>query len=170
MRHARPIADLGPLTLHPYDGTRPIRIGYCCIFFDSYVFRSQLGQVLKHRDRQRFKVFGYSLTPVSGDVRKLFDDFKVTGTMPDHEFIDVVRKDQLDVCVELTGFSPFNRFPAMASRCAPIQMSYLNHTGTTGVPNLDYVIADRICVPEDSTEDDFYTERLLRAPWVFLLL
>jgi predicted O-linked N-acetylglucosamine transferase (SPINDLY family)/glycosyltransferase involved in cell wall biosynthesis len=167
LRHAKPIADLQPLTPQPYDGRRPIRVGYFCAFFDSHVFRSQLGQVLKQQDRQRFKIFGYSVTPVAGDIRKLFDDFKVTGVIPDHEFIGVVRKDQLDICVELTGFSPSNRFPAMASRCAPIQMSYLNHTGTTGVPNLDYVIADQICGPENSAEDGFFTERVLRLPGCF---
>lgn len=164
-RHAIPLTGLLPLRIEPYDGKRAIRIGYICAFFDSHVFRSQLGQALKERDRTKFKVFGYSIEPVSRDIKDLFDDFKVTGLMPDKEFIEEVRRDRVDICVELTGFSPFNRFSAMASRCAPIQMSYLNHTGTSGVKNVDYVLADDICVPEH--EEEFFTERVFRLPGCF---
>jgi glycosyltransferase involved in cell wall biosynthesis len=164
-RHAIPLTVSVPLKTGPYHGERPIRIGYLSTFFDSYVFRSQLGQVLRERNRAKFKVFGYSTEPVSHDTRKLFDDFKVTGIISDKEFIEVVRQDQIDICIELTGFSPLNRFSAMASRCAPIQVSYLNHTGTSGVENVDYILADDICVPKH--EEAFFTERVFRLPGCF---
>jgi protein O-GlcNAc transferase len=54
----------------------------------------------------------------------------------------------------------------MASRSAPIQISYLNHTGTTAVPNIDYVLADSISVPLE--DDRHFTEQVWRLPGAFL--
>src|SRR5260221_12983029 len=54
----------------------------------------------------------------------------------------------------------------MASRCAPIQISYLNHTGTSAVPNVDYVFADEISVPP--ADDIHFTETVWRPPGSFL--
>ena len=164
-KHARPKTNLTPLKAENYDGKRPINIGYSCAFFDSYVFKSQLGEVLKRRNREKFRVFGYSTSPVPSDVEDLFDDFKVNGLISDERFVNTVRADSIDILVELTGFSPFNRFSAMASRCAPIQVSYLNHTGTCGVANVDFVLADDICVPIE--DDALFTEQVYRLPGCF---
>jgi glycosyltransferase involved in cell wall biosynthesis len=164
-RHAICLSRLEPLTAERYDGQRPIRVGYFCSFFDSYVFRSQIGQALKERDRAKFRIFGYSPCPVSDEIRALFDHFKITGIIPDRNFVNIVRRDRLDICIELSGFSPFNRLSAMSSRCAPIQVSYLNHTGTTGLADVDFILADDICIP--ANEEAFYSERVYRLPGCF---
>jgi predicted O-linked N-acetylglucosamine transferase (SPINDLY family) len=96
----------------------------------------------------------------------VFDEFKSVGQMPDKEFVELVRKDRIDIFVEMSGYSPFHRFSAMASRCAPIQISYFNHTGTSAVPNVDYVLADAISLPAD--EDKYFTERIWRLEDDFL--
>ena len=164
-KHARPQTNLTPLNAANYDGRRPISVGYGCAFFDSDTFRSQLGEVLKRRDKEKYRVIGYSPSPVPSDIEDMFDDFKVTGLISDEKFINMVRTDKIDIFVELTGFSPFNRFSAMASRCAPIQISYLNHSGTCGVPNVDFVLADDICVPIE--DDALFTEQVYRLPGCF---
>jgi glycosyltransferase involved in cell wall biosynthesis len=142
-----------------------LRIGYHCAFLDSDTIRFQLLPFVQHRDRRAFEAFGYSPAPVSPDIAGGFDKVRVTGAMSDHAFAQLIRSDEIDVFVELSGFSPQHRFAAMAMRCAPVQVSYLNHTGTSAVPNVDYVIADDICVlPE---EDQFYTEKVYRLPGSF---
>ena len=165
-RYAKPLTELGNCPVVPYDGKRKIKLAYFCAWFESDVFTSILGQVIKNADREKFEIHGYSASPVSGDTAKGFDSFKVTGSLSDAEFVRLVRADQIDICNEITGFSPFNRFSAMASRCAPIQVSYLNHTGTSAVPNLDYVLADEVSVPPE--HDRHFTEKVWRLPGCFL--
>ena len=165
-RHARPVPRLAAHSWRPYDGKRKIRVGYSCSFLDSDTVRAIMLEVIRERDRARFEVYGYSPSPVANDVVDALDGFRNTGSMADEDFVRLVRGDQIDILVELTGFSPQNRFPAMASRCAPVQVSYLNHTGTSAVPNVDYVLADAVSVLPD--EDRFFTEKVWRLPGCFL--
>ena len=165
-RFAKPIPELGGCPVILYNGVRRIRVAYFCAWFESDVFKSILGQVIKNADREKFEIFGYSSSPVSNDIKQVFDTFKVTGSLSDAEFVRLVRADRIDICNEITGFSPFNRFSAMASRCAPIQVSYLNHTGTSAVPNVDYILADEVSVPPE--HDRHFTEKVWRLPGCFL--
>ena len=68
--------------------------------------------------------------------------------------------------MEVSGLCEGNRFPAMAGRCAPVQISYINHLGTTGVPNIDYVLTDAISLAP--SEERYYTEQIYRLPGCFL--
>ncbi len=165
-RYAKPIPDLGECPVPPYRGERRIRVAYCCAWFESDTFLGILGNVIRFADRGRFEIYGYWTSPVSRETQALFEHFRVTGNLSDADFVRQVRKDGIDICMEVTGFSPFNRFSAMASRCAPIQISYLNHTGTSAVPNVDYVLADEVSVPPE--HDRFFTEKVWRLPGSFL--
>lgn len=164
-RYARPISTLGPLIERAYDDAR-IRVGYYCSFMDSDTIRFMMLPVIGNRDPERFEVFAYSPSPLASDVAGGFDHVRATGPVSDAKFVEQVRADQIDIFVEMSGFSLQNRFSAMASRCAPVQISYLNHTGTSAVPNLDYVFADEASVHHD--EDHFFTETVWRLPGSFL--
>jgi len=165
-RHAKPLPELASHAWPAYDGKRRIRVGYFCSFLDSDTIRYIMTQVIRHRERERFEVIGYSPSPVPSDIADTFDDLRIIGMLPDERFVQLVRADEVDVFVEMSGLSPFNRFAAMASRCAPIQISYLNHTGTTAVPNVDYVFADEVSVLPP--EDRYFTEKVWRLPGSFL--
>ena len=164
-RHALPANSLNTGGWKRLDGYRRIRVGYFCSFLDTDTIRFQLMPALRHRNREKFEVYGYSPSRASSDIVAGFDQFRATGVITDKAFIRLVQSDEIDVLVELSGFSPQHRFAAMAARCAPVQVSYLNHTGTSGVPNVDYVLADNVCVlPE---EDRFFTEKVWRLPGSF---
>ncbi len=165
-RHAKPFIELGPCPTIPYQGDRKIKVAYFCAWFDSMTFKAILGKVIESADRKKFEVYAYSTSPVPPDVSRLFDHLRVTGKLSNAEFIRQVRADRIDICIEITGFSPFNRFAALATRCAPIQVSYLNHTGTSAVPNVDYIFADEISVPPE--HDLHFTEKVWRLPGCFL--
>lgn len=165
-RHAKPAATIASYERRIYRGARKIRIGYFCSFLDSDTVRFIMIPVIRNSDHEKFEIFGYSPSPAADDISRPFDRFRVTGDIPDEEFVDMVREDEIDVFVELTGFSPRHRFAAMASRCAPVQVAYLNHTGTTCVPNVDYVLADDISVHPN--EDRYFSEKVWRLPGSFL--
>jgi protein O-GlcNAc transferase len=165
-KYALPEAAREKLRFTPYSGQRKIHIGYICAWWDSSTIRGQAIPFIEKHDRFRFKITAYSLGPCSDkQLTQNFDNFVDIGAMSHEAFADRVREDQVDVLCEFTGFSPHHRFAAMGSRCAPVQVSYLNHTGTSGVANVDYVIADDISAPSDI--DPFFTEKIYRVPGTF---
>lgn len=164
-RHARPLADRpAPRFAPPRAGER-IAIGYHCGFWEMSTAAAQILPFVDAHDRSRFRIVGYSPSAVAEDIASRFDDFRVVDGVSDADFVDRVRADGIHVFTELTGLSFFHRYPAMASRCAPVQISYLNHTGTCAVPNVDYVLADGIAAPAGS--DPYYTEQIWRLPRCF---
>src|SRR5262249_39878349 len=123
---------------------RPIRLGYHCAFMNSDTIRFIMTAVIARHDRERVAVFGYTASVLADDIRQSFDAVAMTNELSDEAFAARVRADGIDILVEMTGFSAHHRFAALARRCAPIQISYMNHLGTSGVPNVDYLLADVI--------------------------
>ncbi len=138
-----------------------IRVGYHCSFMDSDTIRAQMGNVFRAHDRNRSEVIGYA-PRYAVDQHDYFDARRETGKLTDKAFAEQIRADGIDILVELSGFSRGHRFGAMARRCAPVQISYLNHPATSGVPAVDYILADDQCSPIDH-----YSERALLLPGCF---
>ena len=149
-RHIR-VGSVTPTPNFPsFDGRRKLRIGYHCSFMDADTIRFIMQRPIQAHDRSKFEVFGYAPMDLPGRLHSAFDVVRKTSPMSDDAFLDLVRSDRIDVFVELSGFSPGHRFGAMANRCAPVQISYLNHFATSRVPNVDYVFGDEICTPPGS--------------------
>ena len=165
-RHVRPLPALGDHAWRPYDGKRRIRVAYWSVYMDKEFMDIMLLHAIKQRERGMFEVHGYSPLPVPANTQSAFDGFRVMNPDATESFVNQVRTDGIDILVEISGFSPHNCYAAMASRCAPIQISYLNHTGTSAVPNVDYVLADAISVPPE--DDRHFTETVWRLPGAFL--
>lgn len=163
--HAISLPDDDYVRFRPYDGVRKIRVGYACCWFDSSTIRGQGISFIAAHDRFKFSIVGYSLGLCGPSITEHFDDFFDVGEMTDTQFAEKVRADEIDILVEFTGFSPRHRFGAMGARCAPVQISYLNHTGTSGVPNVDYILADHTAAP--GRIDKYFTETVYRLPSTF---
>lgn len=181
-RHVAGSQRVEPCDLPRWDGQRKIRVGYHCAFMHLDTIQYMMARVFQAHDRDRFEIYGYSPFPLPPDIAQGFDVVRDTSTTTDapgrvmfHKtammshtaFRQMVRADRIDVFVELTGFSPGHRFPAMAERCAPVQVSFLNHTASSQVPNVDYVLADEICLPASGGFEAFYSEAIYRLPGCF---
>ena len=166
-RHARGSAPVPPR--RPAPGRKAIRIGYHCSFMDSDTIRNMMREVIAAHDREKFEIYGYAPNPFPDDLSRHLNVWRYTpgADYSDAAFAELVRSDEIDVFVELSGFSPGHRFGAMALRCAPVQVSFLNHTGSSQVPNVDYVISDEICMPSGSSSERFYSEKIWRLPGCF---
>jgi hypothetical protein len=178
-RHVGPQKAVDLVMPNIPEGTRKIRLGYHCSFMASDTIRFMMRDVLRAHDRTRFEIYGYAPQPLPDDIKASFDVVRDTAAngpsyaqpiggppaISDDAFVSLVRSDQIDVLVELTGFSMGNRFSAMSRRAAPIQVSFLNHTGSSHVPNVDYILADEIAVPE--ADQPLYSERVQHLPNCF---
>ena len=164
-KHAVRPDDHDSVDFEPYRTDKRITLGYICAWWDSATIRGQAIPFISRHDRSRFRIIGYSLNRCGRAITEHFDDFRVIRRLSHEDFVKLVRADKVNALVEFTGFSPHHRYAAMGARCAPVQISYLNHAGTSGVSNIDYVIADEVAAPPDL--DRFYTETILRLPGTF---
>jgi hypothetical protein len=156
-----------PRTREPVRGdprSRPLTVGYLCAYGGAPYFEFQILPFVAKHDRTRVRPICY-LDQETPRALRSADAVRAVRGLSDAAFRDLVRADGVDVLVDVTGFGPDNRYRAMGMRCAPVQVSYCNHAGTTGVPNVDYVLADAIAVPPALDID--FTERVHRLPGSF---
>jgi predicted O-linked N-acetylglucosamine transferase (SPINDLY family) len=155
---------LGPVRSYPH---QRVRIGYYSSDFYNHATAYLMAELFELHDRARFEIAAFSFSPPTGDEMQ-----KRIAAACDH-FIDVRGKDEkdtaalsremeIDIAVDLKGFSADNGAAIFAHRAAPIQVSYLGYPCTMGAPYIDYLIADNVIVPD--TADTFYTEKVLRLP------
>ena len=93
---------------------------------------------------------------------KSVDRFVDVRTQEDAKIAELVREMEIDIAVDLMGFTWGSRTSIFARRPAPIQVNYLGYLGTMGAPYIDYIIADRIFIPADRHE--FYSEKVVYLP------
>lgn len=156
-------------TKKQWDGSRKLRIGYMSGDFFMHSASKVFGHLIFFHDSKNFDVFCYSnRVDVDDDIyTKKFKKnsyFKNIYGLRDTEVVDLVRRDELDILVDLSGHSGGNRLPVFAQRCAPIQISAWGYIGGTGLQEMDYIIADDYLIKPE--EVIFYRESVVYAPRV----
>ncbi len=161
-----PNAALGPVPQRAPGGR--IRVGYLSGDFYSHPVGYLTTGLFEAHDRQRFELFALSSgkpseDPVRARLRAAFDHFIDIDGLSDLEAARAVRSLELDIVIDLGGYTQGSRIGVLAYRVAPIQASFLGYPGTSGAPFIDYLIADRFVIPDAMRP--FYDERLALLPW-----
>ena len=151
------------------DGFHPgrIRIGYFSGNFRDHPVAHLIAQLFELHDRSQFEIFGFSFGPsVDDDMQRRLtaglDELIDVEDRSDKEIADLARNLQIDIAVDLMGFTEQSRTGIFAHRAAPIQVNYLGFAATMGANYIDYIIADRITIPPQ--EGDFYGEKIAYLP------
>lgn len=144
-----------------------IRIGYVSADFCDHATMSLFAGVLEAHDRDRFEVYGICHTPEAsreGPMRERFldsvDFFIDILSKTDQQAADLIRSLELDVLVDLKGFTQDSRLGIFCRRPAPVQVSYLGFPGSVSSAGIDYALTDAVVTPPSS--EPFYEEKLLR--------
>ncbi len=149
---------------------KKIRVGYVSADFRTHPVSLLLARVIELHDKSKFEIYGYSLLRVEDEItsrlKKAFDKFIYVGDCTDHEAINLIRKDNIDLAIDLMGYSRNARVNLFAQRLAPKQISFLGYPGTTGGEAIDYMIADKYTIPKELSK--FYSENILYMPNTFL--
>ena len=93
---------------------------------------------------------------------KAVDVFKDVNELADQDVAKLVRQDQIDIAVDLKGYTKSSRTGIFAYRPAPIQINYLGYPGTMGADYIDYIVVDKIVVPAE--HQDGYSESIIQLP------
>lgn len=167
-RHVR--TDLSRLS--PEHGYRheKIRIGYCSSDFCLHPVSMLMAEVFELHDRDRFEVYGYCWSPEDGSalrqrVVSSLDKFTRIDTLSDAQAANLIREHEIDILVDLQGQTAGARANIFSYRPAPVQITYLGLPATTGLPSIDYVIADRFLIPPESAP--YYSEKPLYLPDIY---
>jgi predicted O-linked N-acetylglucosamine transferase (SPINDLY family) len=137
----------------PYDHAR-IRIGYLSSDFCSHAMSYLITELFERHDRARFEIFGYCASKEDGTqlrqrVLAAFDHYRIIRTLPDEELAKMIRKDEIDVLIDLNGLTEGSRVAALRWKPAPSQASYLGFIGPLPLPELDYLFCDTTVVPPE---------------------
>jgi protein O-GlcNAc transferase len=152
------------------DPGRPLRIGYLSGDFRSHAVARFIEPVLRHHDRTRFQIYCYSNVALpdatSTRLAQLTGHCVNIARMPDQEAAALIRRDRIDILVDLSGHTADNRLPLLARKPAPLQVTWLGYPHSTGLDAIDYRISDAVSDPPGGSEP-FHSERLLRLPGTF---
>ena len=175
VRFSRQVAEpLYPAVVHhPNDRSpyRRLKIGYVSPDFRRHAVNYFIEPVLISHRHEQFEIFCYSdvLRPdkVTERLQGYADQWRNIAWMPDEQVAELIRKDGIDILVDLAGHTANNRMLVFARKPAPVQVSWAGYFSTTGLSVMDYKIVDRYTDPSGKTER-FYTETLMRMPESFL--
>lgn len=135
------------------DPERRIVVGYVSADFREHSAALAFLPVLRHRDRERFEIVCYSNSPMQDATtalcRSLADKWVDAWQMTDDRLADRIEADQVDILVDLSGHSGGNRLPMFAMKPAPIQVTAFGHVSGTGLPAMDYLLADPVVIPPE---------------------
>jgi protein O-GlcNAc transferase len=155
----------------PSKRPKRIRIGYFSTDFKEHPVAYLIAKVLKQHNHDQFEVFGYSVHGSSScemrqRLEKSFDSFKDVQSMSDRDIAQQARYDEIDIAIDLNGYTQNARTGIFAYRAAPIQINYLGYPGTMGSNFMDYIVADKSLIPVENQK--YFNEKQLYLPHTYL--
>jgi predicted O-linked N-acetylglucosamine transferase (SPINDLY family) len=146
-----------------------IRVAYLSANLNDHPVAHLAAGMLARHDRSRFETFAISFGPDRPDemrnrLKGSFDRFIDANLMSDQEAARLLRDLEVDIAVDLNGFTDGSRPNVFAQKPAPVQVNYLGYVGTQEY--CDYIIADRFVIPDDTRVH--YSEKVVYLPESFM--
>jgi protein O-GlcNAc transferase len=144
-----------------------IHVAYVSADFHQHATSYLMAGMFECHDKSRFEVTAISIGPHDNSEmrRRLigsFDRFVDVRTLSDDEIASQIGKLEIDLLIDLKGFTQDARTGIFARRPAPIQINYLGYPGTMGAECIDYLVADQTLIPESF--QSCYTEKIVYLP------
>jgi len=144
-----------------------IRVGYVSADFRRHATAYLATGVFEHHDRARFEIVAYSINPAEDSderrrLEKAFDRFVDINPMSHDQAAQAIHADEIDILIDLKGYTGQARTEIFAHRPAPIQVNYLGYPGTMGADFIDYALVDPFIAPAEAAP--FFSEKLVQLP------
>jgi len=148
-----------------------IRVAYVSPDLREHPVGHLMAGIFERHDKSRFETIAISLGPDDGSrlrarMLKAFDRFIDVRQMGSQQIAQMMREMEVDIAVDLAGYTVDSRTEVFAWRPAPVQVNYLGYPGTLGTDYYDYILADRYIIPED--QQQYYTEKVVYLPDSYL--
>ena len=154
----------------PRAAGQKIRVGYFSADLYTHATALLMAGVLEAHDHQQFEWVAFSFGPsqqdaLSNRVRAAFDKFIDVRSYSDRVVAQLSREMGIDIAVDLKGFTQEARTGIFAERAAAIQVNYLGFPGSMGSTYIDYIIADKVIIPDELKKH--YSEAVVRLPYCY---
>jgi len=150
---------------------RPLKVGYVSRDFRAHPVAFFIEPILASHDHSRISVYTYLDLPqsdaITGQLRQHVENWRDITGITDDDVAEQVRRDEIDILVDLGGHTAYNRLLVFARKPAPVQVTWLGYAATTGLLSIDYRITDEKADPTGMTEA-YHSETLYRLPDSFL--
>ncbi len=155
----------------PFEKPKRLRIGYFSADFHEHPVAYLMAKILELHDRDQFAIYAYSFGANKADAMRsrlieAVDTFTDVRAMTDKEVTLLARSDEIDIAIDLTGYTQNNRTGIFACRAAAIQINFLGYPGTMGADFMDYIIADKSLIPDRHRHH--YSENILCMPNAYM--
>lgn len=149
---------------------RKLRLGYFSNDFRNHATSLLMARLFELHDRTRFEWYGFAIGHHAPDamttrIASAFDRFDQVGNRDDAGIVALARELEIDIAVDLNGYTAGSRPMIFAHRAAPVQVSYLGFPGTMGCDYIDYIIADETVIPP--AHHAHYTEKVVSLPGAY---
>lgn len=149
-----------------YEPDRPLRIGILSADLRDHPVGYFIEGLLGHSSGEAVTWIAYanqgSRTTLTDRLAPVFSAWHEVVHWSDEKLTTQIREDRIDILLDLSGMSSGHRLAVLARQPAPVQVSWLGYFGTTGLPAIQAVIADPVCVPP--SEEHWFSERVWRMP------
>jgi protein O-GlcNAc transferase len=148
-----------------------IRVAYMSPDLREHPVGHLMAGIFEHHDHHRFETIAVSLGANDGSrlrqrMVNAFDHFIDARDMSSRHIAETLRRMEVDILIDLAGYTSDARTDVLAHRPAPAHVNYLGYPGTMGYKEMDYLIADRCVIPPE--HQCFYDERVLYLPDAYL--
>lgn len=152
------------------DPERQLRIGFVSADFNNHAVAHFITSILENlQDNPRLELIGYYNNHIEDFItdrlRSLMSQWRQVQKMSHEELAVQIRTDRIDILIDLSGHSGYNRLLTFARKPAPLQISWMGYPGTTGLQAMDYYIVDRFFAPPGQFDEQF-SEKLICLPSV----
>jgi len=127
-----------------------------------------LKTIIKNVNKDKFELILFSNSnknkedETPPDLKIYFDKWINIQNLNDIEAINIIRKNNINIMIDLMGLSSLNRLSLFKNRLAPIQVLWLGYNNTSGLSQMDYLIADPNLIKKNEVK--FYSEKILFLP------
>ena len=162
--------DLPRISKYPQH--EKIRIGYFSADFRIHPVANLTAELYEIHDRTEFEIHAFSFGPDTNDEMNLriksgVDFFHNVHSMAHSDVVLLSRSLEIDIAVDLGGFTQDNRTGIFAMKAAPIQVNYLGYSSTMGAEYMDYIIADKVLITDENQQ--YYSEKIVYLPDSFMV-
>ncbi|XP_071736381.1 probable UDP-N-acetylglucosamine--peptide N-acetylglucosaminyltransferase SEC [Rutidosis leptorrhynchoides] len=161
-----------PLPIKSTRGNKRLKIGYVSSDFGNHPLSHLMGSIFGMHNRENVEVFCYALSPNDGTEWRLriqseAEHFKDVSAMTSDTIARLINEDQIQILINLNGYTKGARNEIFALQPAPIQVSYMGFPGTTGANYIQYLVTDEFVSPTRFAH--IYSEKLVHLPHCYFV-
>lgn len=167
VERAGPLIGRGSRSVASGEADRKLRIGYMSCDFYEHATAFLVARLFEQHDREQYQLYAYCWdkspeSPLRRRIVAAFDESRDIRGLTDRQAAELIARDEVDILVDLKGYTLDGRLGILAMRPSPVQVHHVGFPGTLGAPFIDYLVADRFVAPLEHPE--FFTEKIAYLP------